>query len=182
MRDDDRLEILCRIYKPAANIQIDSRLQDASQKKLLDSLKLSSAQEKELQKAGKAFPLRPDFGTDGRNIKLRSNYFPVILPDASIFEYEASISSSKSKKILARVKRRVFQLAEQSPEWVQYGLKGNVAHDRVAKVLSAKELPNPTTIEVNYYEEHEEGPAANAEQYTVTITKTRDLHLQDIVK
>lgn len=145
-------------------------------------MKLLSVQEKELQKAGKSFPLRPDFGTEGRVTKLRSNYFPVILPDASIFEYDVSISSSKPKKILARVKRRIFQLAEQSPEWVQYGLKGNVAHDRIAKVLSAKELPNPTTIEVNYYEEDEEGPAAKAEQYTVTMTKTRDLHLQDIVK
>jgi len=39
-----------------------------------------------------------------------------------------------------------------------------VAQDRVAKVLSAKELPNPPTIEVNYYEGDEEAPVANAKR------------------
>lgn len=148
----------------------------------MDSLKSWSVEEKELQKAGTLLPLRPDFGTDGREIKLRSNYFPVVVPDAPIFEYSVLISPAKPKKIATRVKRRVFQLAEQSPQWVQCGLKGRVAHDHIARVLSAKELLDPTTIEVDYYEEDEEGPSANAEKYTVTLTKSRNLHLQDLVK
>ena len=147
----------------------------------MNSLKSWSVEEKDSLKAGTSLPLRPDFGTDGREIKLRSNHFPVVVPDVPISEYSVSISSAKPKKITTRVKRRVFQLAEQSPQWVQCGLKGSVAHDHIARVLSAKELPDPTTIEVDYYEE-DEGPSANAEKYTVTITKSRNLHLQDLVK
>ena len=176
------ITVFYRIYAPEVTVAIDTRLQDGSQATLLNSLKSWSIEEKELQKAGKSFPLRPDFGTDGREIKLRSNYFPVVVPDIPILEYNVSVASARPKKITTRVKRRVFQLAERSSQWVQYGLKGNVAHDHVARVLSAKELPDPTTIEVDFYEEDEEGPSANAEKYTVTITKSRTLHLQDLVK
>lgn len=61
-------------------------------------------------------PLRPDFGTVGRPIKLRANFFPVKIPATSLYEYEVSISPT-SGTAARRVKKRIFQLAEASPQW-----------------------------------------------------------------
>ncbi|KAK2460802.1 hypothetical protein APHAL10511_007272 [Amanita phalloides] len=165
------------IYAARTTAKVDPRLEDNSQDELVKAMKSWSLDEKKRE----LLPLRPGFGEKGRNIHLRSNYFPVVIPDAPIFEYDVSISSAKSNKIGARVKRRVFKLAEESAQWSQHGLKDNVAHDHIAKVLAAKELPNSTSIEVEYYDEEENGPPPNTEKYTVTLEKTRALQLQDLV-
>ena len=37
-------------------------------------------------------PTRPDFGTAGKAIKLRTNFFPVRVPKGPLYEYDVTIS------------------------------------------------------------------------------------------
>ena len=71
---------------------------------------------------------------------------------------------------IKRVKRRIFQLAEQSPDWEHLGLKNSVAHDHSAKLISPRPLPQPLSIRVPFYDEDEPGPKAGGKEYTLTIS------------
>jgi eukaryotic translation initiation factor 2C len=70
---------------------------------------------------------------------------------------------------IRRVKRRIFQLAEQSADWERFGLKNTVAHDHSAKLISPKALPQPLSIRIPFYEEDEQ-PKAGGKEYTLTIS------------
>ena len=114
-------------------------------------------------------PLRPGFGTAGTAIKLRSNYFPVLFnPNRSFFEYNVIIHPIAGTAI-RRVKRRIFQLAEQSPDWANFGLRGIVAHDYSSKLIASKELPQPLVIKVQFFDEDESGWKAGGKEYTLTV-------------
>lgn len=170
------------LFAAESPASIDTRLQNDTQNQVLATLKSLSLAEKERQLAGEVLPVRPDYGTEKlKDIKLRTNYFPVIVPEVPIFEYGVAITPiGHQKAIGAGKKRRIFQLAEQTKKWNDCGLK-DVAHDHIAKILSAKELPDPITIEVDYYGEDEERPPPNPEKFAVVITKLRELALQDLV-
>ena len=70
---------------------------------------------------------------------------------------------------IRRVKRRIFQLAEQSSDWANFGLRGIVAHDYSSKLIASKELPQPLVIKVQFYDEDEAGWKAGGKEYTLTI-------------
>jgi hypothetical protein len=105
-------------------------------------------------------PPRPDFGTEGMEIKvcadlswtssqkltlcahqLRANFFAVKLraPEQPLKFYEAEIAPAAGTAP-RRVKRRIWHLAEETPAWTQHGLKGQVAHDHAAKLVSVSAL------------------------------------------
>ena len=46
----------------------------------------------ELTLADTDLPLRPGFGTEGKVIKLRTNFFPVRVPEGSLYEYDVKIT------------------------------------------------------------------------------------------
>lgn len=123
-------------------------------------------------------PLRPGFGTLGRQIKLRANFFPVRVPKGPLFEYDVSISPVAGTAV-KRVKRRIFQLAEQTQEWHSYGLRGCVAHDHSAKLISSRQLPQPLSIRVPYSEEDEE---SSGKEYTLTITFIQPIDTSGLVR
>ncbi|TFY71790.1 hypothetical protein EVG20_g1213, partial [Dentipellis fragilis] len=149
------------VFAPNEPAAIDSRL-DASQDQLVASLR-------GLSLASSPIPLRPDFGKVGVPIKLRTNFFPVRVPKGPLYEYDVSIDPSKNTAA-RRVKRRIFQLAETTPQWAEAGLRNTVAHDHSAKLISARQLPQPLTIPVLYYEEDEEAPKdGKGQTYTLTI-------------
>jgi eukaryotic translation initiation factor 2C len=77
--------------------------------------------------------------------------------------------SPVSGTAIRRVKRRIFQLAEQSSDWERFGLKNNVAHDHSAKLVSSKVLPQPLSIRIPFYDEDEQ-PKAGGKEYTLTIS------------
>jgi eukaryotic translation initiation factor 2C len=105
----------------------------------------------------------------GRSIKLRTNFFPICVPKGSLYEYDISISPQQGVSS-RRVKRRIFQLAENTKDWASNGLKGRVAHDSSAKLIAANVLPQPLTITVPYFEEDEEsGVGQEMKEYTLTI-------------
>ncbi|KAJ8454486.1 hypothetical protein ONZ45_g19287 [Pleurotus djamor] len=118
------------VFSPGSPATLDARLADNSQDVLLASFKSLSLKPNDL-------PSRPGFGTLGRAIALRANFFPVEVPDRSVYEYDVAITPVAGTAA-KRVKRRIFQLAEATPAWKQFGLQGNVAHDHSAKLIASK--------------------------------------------
>ncbi|KIY67428.1 argonaute-like protein [Cylindrobasidium torrendii FP15055 ss-10] len=137
---------------------VDARLTDGSEATLVRALKTLKVNDNEL-------PLRPDFGKLGKEVKLRANFFSVNIPETNLFEYDIVMTPSAGASN-RRVKRRIFQLAEQSPEWAP--LRGKVAHDHASKLISSYELPQPLTISsIEYYEEDEDPDRKNKKSYTL---------------
>jgi len=158
------------IFAPGQPANIDARLLDSSDNALVSSFRNIRLQPNEL-------PLRPGFGKVGKDIKLRANFFPVKVPKTPLFEYNVSISPATSIK---RMKRRIFQIAEQTPSWSR--LKGNVAHDHSQKLITAKKLPQPLNIKVPFYDEDEDGPKEGGKEYTLTIEFSGNLDMQSLHK
>ena len=169
---------------------IDARLTDNSEDTLVASLKSLTLRDTDL-------PTRPGFGTSGAPVKLRTNFFPVKVPKGPLHEYDVQIAPAVAVK---RVKRRIFQLAELTPEWTSQGLKGNVAHDHSAKMIAAKALIQPLVIKVPFTDDDEqpEIPAPppkggkkggkdpkkpkEPREYTLTIKFVQQLETQSLMR
>ncbi|KAH0831190.1 hypothetical protein J3R83DRAFT_13768 [Lanmaoa asiatica] len=159
--------------RPAA---IDRRIADDSDKALVATFPASRP-----SADSDSMPLRPDFGTDGRQIKLRTNFFPVRVPKGPLYEYDVAITPVAGTAV-RRVKRRIYQLAEQTTAWKQAGMTGKVAHDSSAKLIAAFLLPQPLTIKVPYYDEEESGPAQQGgKEYTLTIKFIQEIDTSNLV-
>ncbi|KAF8208188.1 argonaute-like protein [Mycena galopus ATCC 62051] len=161
------------VYNANVPATIDQRISNNSDKALVASLA-------QIRVADNDLPLRPGFGTAGREIKLRANFFPVKIPATSLYEYDVAISPTTGTAA-RRVKKRIFQLAEASSDWTRLGLKGQVAHDHSSKLVAAAKLPQPLAIRVVFYDEDETPPAPNTKaykEYTLTITYTGPLDTQ----
>jgi eukaryotic translation initiation factor 2C len=122
-------------------------------------------------------PLRPGYGTIGRAVTLRANFFPVKVPKGPIYDYNVEITP---KTDINRLKKRIFFLLEQSPLCLPH--IGYIAHDRSMRLVSAKELPQPLDIQVPFYEEGESKPRPGATVYTVSITHFRNLDPGELTK
>lgn len=152
---------------------VDTRIKDGSDMAVVANLNGqqagSTGGDSELD--SDRLPLRPDFGTQGREISLRANYFPVEV-QGSIYRYSAviALSGNKKQQLSRRVRHRVFQLAEQAADWEQAGMPGRVAHDSAEKLVSSFLLPQPLTIHGAYYGEEEGGPSKGGSEYTLMLT------------
>jgi len=148
-------------------------LQDSTQDDLVTALS-------KLTIAANDLPVRPDFGTLGKQIKVRTNFFPVKVPKGPLYEYDIAITP-KAKELAKRIKKRIFELVERSPEWKKEGLKGRVAHDSSAKLISAHRLPNPLSITITYYDEDEEVPKpGTGKKFTLDFTYTQTIDTSDL--
>ncbi|KAG2136022.1 Piwi domain-containing protein [Suillus clintonianus] len=155
---------------------VDARIADDSDKALVASLRTT-----QLGNDPDSMPLRPDFGSAGVQIKLRTNFFPVRVPKGPLYEYDVSITPAAGTAI-RRVKRRIFQLAEQTTEWQQAGMRNAVAHDSSSKLISARVLAQPLTIKVPYYDEDPTGPPApGGKEYTLAIKFIQEINTQDLM-
>ncbi|ETW76682.1 hypothetical protein HETIRDRAFT_174733, partial [Heterobasidion irregulare TC 32-1] len=124
------------------------------------------------RQVGFEHPARPGYGTLGRAIVLRANFFPVKISKTSWFEYSIKISPDpKSQK--ARVKRRILDLFEQSAEGAPY--RDSMVHDGSQRLVSARKLPQPLQGSVRFFERDETGPRTNADQYTVEVVFGKEL-------
>ena len=146
---------------------IDPRIADESDKALVASFR-----------AGVDSAFRPDFGTDGEEIKLRTNFFPVRIPlGLKLYAYDVAIIPDVYHAE-RHVKNRIYHLAERTTAWAQAGmsLPGRVAHDGHARLVAVYPLPQPLTIEVPYYDEDERGsPQQGSTTYTLTITFVQEI-------
>lgn len=122
-------------------------------------------------------PPRPDFGSNGKTIKLRTNFFPIKIPKMTFYEYDIAIAPSTTVR---RLKRRIFQLAEQTSDWTQHGLAGGVAHDHSSKLISVKKLPQPLVIKILYSDE-DEVQSKKTKEYTLTFTFVKDLDTSNLL-
>ena len=162
------------VFSTGTPATVDRRLTDGSDSALVDSFRSLSINSNEL-------PVRPGFGTHGKEVKLRANFFPVKIPQRALFEYDVAISPAAGTAN-RRVKRRIFQLAEQTPAWQQFGLQGKVAHDHASKLVAASTLPQPLAIKLLYYDEDEDRPSPNSKEYTLTITFTQNIETRHLIK
>lgn len=140
------------IYAPTRTANLDSCLLDGSQEAVVNSLH-------DIDPEGGDQPFRPDFGILGKPIYLRANFFPMNVPERPLYEYDMKISPDPKER---QLRRRLFQLLEQTPDWLQHGLVNAVAHDHSKKLISTNELVQPLAIKLPYPEEPEpkvrEGP------------------------
>lgn len=123
-------------------------------------------------------PLRPGFGTLGTKILLRANFFQIEFKKGLIiYDYDVKITPTMG---IARLKARIFELLERKPEFQKF--KPFIAHDRSQRVVCPRELPQPLSFDITYVEEEETDPRPNAKTYTVEITKTGELHTEEMNK
>lgn len=154
--------------------EVDARIKDDSDKAAVVRLDRSGAGSDSLSDG---LPLRPDFGTHGREISLRTNYFPVDV-QGRIYRYTAAITLP-DKTLSRPVKHRVFELAEHTADWKQAGMPGHVAHDSAEKLVASILLPQPLIIRGTYYSEGEDGPPAQGgPEYTLTLTFEEEVDQQ----
>ncbi|KAL4072209.1 Piwi domain-containing protein [Scleroderma yunnanense] len=153
---------------------VDARIANNSDKALVASFRTQGRPDPS------EIPLRPDFGTAGTEIKLRTNFFPIRIPKGPLYEYDVAITPAAGTSS-RRVKRRIYQLAEQTSAWAQAGLSGNVAHDNSSKLIAARTLPQPLTVKVPYYDEDEPGPpATGGKEYILSIKLTQQIDTTSI--
>lgn len=155
--------------------EIDRRIADNSDKALVATFASRSGDDPD------SMPLRPDFGTEGREIKLRTNFFPVRVPKGPLYEYDVTITPVAGTAV-RRVKRRIYQLAEQTTTWEQANMTGRVAHDNSAKLIASFQLPQPLAIKVPYYDEDESGPQKGGKEYTLTIKFIQEIDTSNLVR
>lgn len=125
-------------------------------------------------------PLRPGYGVSGRQVVLRTNFFPVTIPKGPFYEYQISIAPSVSSKFM---KRRIIRLAEDTLLW-QSNLAGYVAHDHSSRLVACQRLSETLTITVPWYPEENERPPAPGSpplpQYTLTFDFVRELEMDSL--
>lgn len=168
---------LCRVFLENQPAVVDARVADDSDKALVARLRNT-----QLGNDPDSMPLRPDFGAVGVPIKLRTNFFPVRVPKGPLYEYDVAIAPTAGTAI-RRVRRRIFQLAEQTTEWQNSGMRGTVAHDSSAKLISARVLAQPLTIKVPFYDDDQAGPPeSGGKEYTLTIKFIQEINTQDLMR
>jgi eukaryotic translation initiation factor 2C len=121
-------------------------------------------------------PLRPGYGTLGTEVILRANFFPVTIPKGPIFEYTVGIEPALPNKL----KGRLFQLLEQSTAFKPH--VNYIAHDRGARLVAAKKLPQPLDVRITFIEDGMSAPAPNAREYTVSIVANGELETSGLQK
>jgi eukaryotic translation initiation factor 2C len=122
-------------------------------------------------------PARPGYGTAGRAVALRANFFALESMPDMIYEYIVQITPEpKSQK--PRVKRRVLALFEQKSELRHY--INDIAHDGAQRLISSKPLPDEITDTVSFYEEGDPRPPRDADQYNVDVTFFKELSTEPL--
>jgi hypothetical protein len=117
-------------------------------------------------------PARPGYGTLGRVVAVRANFFSLECKLDTVYEYVVQIvPEPKSQK--ARVKRRVLALFEQLPEVQPFA--NHIAHDSAQRLVAAQALPEPLSGTVFFYEEGSPRPPRDADTYTVEVTFSKEL-------
>lgn len=164
-------EKFLRIFSaPDQPSTIDARLEKNDQDALVQAFRGISLNPSEL-------PLRPGWGTLGQPVSLRSNFFAVRVPRGPLCEYDVKI---KPAVAIRRIKRRIFELLEQLPEYARY--KGGVAHDFGQKLIASRRLPQPLAFDVPFYDEDEGGPREGGKTYNVEISFIQDIDLGQLMR
>ena len=145
-------------------------------------------------------PLRPGWGTKGRPIILRANFFPITFPEGlSLYEYTIAVTPDKlpypsppepkasqvekkdrgkkgkrgDNKLKSEEFARILELLEETNAFKPH--LPYVAHDKRQALTSAKLLPQPLEIEVPWCYEGETTHRSDTPIYTVKIVFDKPL-------
>lgn len=122
--------------------------------------------------SGPERPSRPGYGTVGRVVALRANFFALESMPEVLYEYIVQITPEpKSQK--PRVKRRVLALFEQTSDLRPF--VNDIAHDGAQRLVASKPLPEPLRGNVVFYEEGDPRPPRDADKYTVEVSFFKEL-------
>lgn len=130
--------------------------------------------------SGISLPKRPGYGTLGKKIVLRVNWFHLLPePKQALYRYSVQIVPNETVR---RKLRRVFALLLQDSTFAS--LKESVATDCRSTLISAKELnlgpQQRKEIRIVYCEEGEE-VRPNATTYVIKIEKSRRIELSELL-
>ncbi|KAL8995200.1 MAG: hypothetical protein Q9169_005033 [Polycauliona sp. 2 TL-2023] len=136
-------------------------------------------------------PARPSYGTQGRPIVLRTNYFHMLTkPGAQIFRYQIQVSprilamnskGDENPRNNRRKTRRLIQLVIQNTQALQ---AAGIATDFQMLLFSATKLPmerGSRTVQQQYYEPEEDGPTAKSVKHQVKFTEDGSISVQQLV-
>lgn len=117
-------------------------------------------------------PARPDYGKNGKEILLRTNYFPVEYGKATIYDYDVSVEPETGIK---RIMKRLLQLLMQSPEFAPYA--ASASHDNMKRLVSLKEIPvtgaaQVFSVGVTFFDEGDDGPTERSKNYRISLKLT----------
>ena len=145
-------------------------------------------------------PLRPGWGTKGRPITLRANFFPITFPEGlSLYEYTIAVTPDKlpypsppepkasqvekkdrgkkskrgDNKLKSEEFARILELLEETDAFKPH--LPYVAHDKRQALTSAKLLPQPLEIQVPWCYEGETTHRPDTPIYTVKIVFDKPL-------
>ena len=123
-------------------------------------------------------PLRPDYGTVGTEIKLRTNFFTVKLLKQPIYSYAVKITPQPGFNAL---KAHIFQLLEQNPAIAQHITY--IAHDRCQTLISAVKLPQPLSVIVPLHGENQPMDLGSmSTPYVVSIVLVREFDPNELTR
>ncbi|KIK27482.1 hypothetical protein PISMIDRAFT_674841 [Pisolithus microcarpus 441] len=122
-------------------------------------------------------PHRPGFGTLGTPITVRANFFAVKFKKQFIYDYAVEITPDN---LLRQRRARLFTLLEQSqhPQWREFA--PFIAHDKSAKLVSAKEFPESLEVPVVFREENETRSSPPQDTYRFTFELKHKLDTKEL--
>ncbi|KAL8953104.1 MAG: hypothetical protein Q9222_001042 [Ikaeria aurantiellina] len=129
-------------------------------------------------------PSRPSYGTKGRPVVLRTNYFQMISrPGAVIYRYIVEIVpqiKSPTGNVNRRKTRRLIQLLIANDRILQ---GAGIATDFGKIFLTAQKLPieDKITLFQKFFEPEDEGPRPNATNHKITLQPDGAIPVQDLL-
>ncbi|CAE6447538.1 unnamed protein product [Rhizoctonia solani] len=153
---------------------LDSRLTTHADDALVESFKKLNVESD--------LPRRPDFGSAGQSVVLRTNYFPVEYKQAKIFDYDISVEPETGIK---RIMKRLLELMMTSSEFAPY--TAFAAHDNMKRLVSMKEITltgaaQVFSVAITYIEEGEDGPNERSKTYRISLKPTTVHQTGDMTK
>ncbi|TCD66063.1 hypothetical protein EIP91_001871 [Steccherinum ochraceum] len=138
-------------------------------------------------RVGPEMPLRPGWGTKGKPILLRANFFAVTLPKGLvIYEYEikyveqAPQGRKAKQKLPGAMQAQVLAILEEMPAFQPY--KTHIAHDRRTRLVSSRRLPEDVAFDVVFVEEGDTAPRADASTFHVTLELKSELNTNELTQ
>lgn len=135
---------------------------------------------KPIQSSDIQFPVRPGFGTRGREIVLWTNYFELTgYGDLVLHRYSIAISADRNGKTPEgkKLKRTIQILLEDHLD--QY--HPNIVSDYGSTILSKQELNVPDHYNVGYRDEEEETPPQDTVVYQIKLQHTGVLSTSELL-
>jgi eukaryotic translation initiation factor 2C len=157
-----------QIFQSDIPAHIDSRI-NSSDQLVKEFKKLAITKER---------PLRPGYGKLGRPITLRANFFAVRVPNVPIYDYSVDITP-KTDLRSQPMRSRIFQLLERSEQIAPH--LGHIAHDNGGRIISARPLVQPLSVEITYSEEGE-SPRPDGKVFMIEIAFIRQMDMTELTK